>query len=71
MCTDLRDPSNGQIHFTTDDLAPFELGTMAMYSCDPGYGLEGVPTVRKCESDGSSLVGNWTGAAPSCEGIVK
>ena len=68
MCTDLPDPVNGNIIFTTDNIAPFELGTSAQYKCYSGYVLVGDSDVRTCSADLVLDVGLWTGSGPICEG---
>lgn len=67
MCPDIADPENGQITFSLDNLAPFDCGTVAEYSCSHGFGLDGGAT-RTCEGDDSSTIGEWTGTAPTCVG---
>ena len=59
---------NGQISYASDTTAPYDIGTLATYSCDPGFGLNGGVEVRTCSGDGSSVNGIWTGTAPTCEG---
>ncbi len=66
MCPDIADPLNGQIIFIPDELAPFQYATVATYSCEFSYGLNGNRT-RVCAGDGSSLVGVWDGDAPTCD----
>ncbi len=66
MCPDISDPDFGQIAFTTDTTAPFEDGTMALYSCNSGYVLSAGINPRVCGGDGSSSVGAWNGAAFTC-----
>ena len=72
-CGDIPDPENGQIIHVPDTHAPFEFGNEAQYSCYVdgetriGYGLTGGNHTRTCTGDGSSLVGYWTGTAPTCE----
>ena len=56
-CGDLSQPSNGQI-----SIPATTLGSMATYSCDPGYTLDGNAS-RICGSDGQ-----WSGSQPSCSG---
>ena len=68
MCPDITDPANGQIVFVVDTVAPYDLATTATYSCDSGYGLMGGDTVRTCEENGGSVIGAWSGMAPSCGG---
>ena len=67
-CPHIADPANGQIAFASDSVAPFDLATTATYSCDSGYGLMGGDTVRTCEENGGSVIGAWSGMAPSCGG---
>ena len=67
MCPDSPDPVNGNIIFTTDNIAPFELGTSAQYKCYPGYVLVGDSDVRTCSADLELDVGVWTGSASTCE----
>ena len=67
MCPDIADPFNGQITFSDDRTAPFELDTTATYSCDDGYILSGGDPVRTCTGDSSSDVGVWSGIALTCQ----
>ena len=48
------------------------LGSIATYSCDPGYALVG-PTTRTCEdtNGGSVTTGTWSGTTPYCQGIAR
>ena len=63
MCPDLPDPVNGMITFATDTTAEFDFMTTATYSCDSGYALVGMDTVRTCVGEEE-----WSGTAPTCEG---
>jgi len=56
-CGDLSAPSNGQISINATTF-----GSMATYSCDLGYTLDG-NTSRTCQSNGQ-----WSGSQPSCNG---
>ncbi len=67
-CPDLPAPDNGQISFAVDMFAPFAYLTVAIYTCNPGYGLSGGGLTRTCGGDDSSTTGEWSGTAPSCEG---
>lgn len=67
MCSDIADPENGQIDFSVDELAPFDFGTVATYSCDAGFGLSGGDITRTCDGDGTTPDGSFTGSAPTCE----
>ncbi len=54
-CPALDSPVNG----TVDD-ADREYQSVATYSCDPGFNLDGAET-RTCQSDGT-----WSGQPPTC-----
>ena len=55
MCPDLMAPDNGQV--VVFGTSP---GDTAMYSCNPGYELDGVDTLT-CGDDGV-----WSAAPPVC-----
>ena len=50
---------NGNIDFVGDSVAPFAIGTLAIYTCDTGYVLDG-ESVRICKD------GIWNGTATTC-----
>ena len=60
--------ANGVIEFEmdADDMAPYDHGATATYSCNEGFHLNGVST-RTC-GDGTGTMGSWSGSAPSCDG---
>ncbi len=71
MCSPLPEPTNGAIRYVTSesDSPPYELGTIAEYTCDIGYGfpVSGVvPVSAICQSDAQSLNGEWVGAQLTC-----
>ena len=57
QCPNLRNPSNGQV-----TLSGNRLGSVATYSCNSGFSLEGVSR-RTCQMDG-----RWSDSEPSCVG---
>ena len=57
-CGDLTDPDNGEVTLTDT-----VFDSVATYSCDPGYVLDGDAT-QTCL--GSGL---WSGSEPTCTGI--
>ena len=59
-CPELYDPDNGRVMITGSTY-----GSVAIYSCEPGYELVGDET-RSCEEDGT-----WSGDEPTCEGNLK
>ncbi len=69
MCPNLIEPDNGFITFAADTTSPYDYLTMATYGCDTGYGLSGgEERVRTCVLS-SFGGGEWSGNAPSCEGV--
>ena len=56
-CGDPDSPANGDVSFTTTTE-----GSIADYSCDEGYDLNGL-TQRICQSNNS-----WSESVPTCEG---
>ena len=68
MCESLAPLANGTVSITPgDNLLSHGLGSVATYSCDPGYALMG-QTTRTCEdiSGGTVTKGTWSGTEPSC-----
>ena len=70
-CPYIANPEHGRVTFDHDPLVPFIARTIATYSCDLGYGLEGGDLVRTCEMDGFSPDGAWSGKAPTCIGQLS
>ena len=56
-CGDLDDPANGQVV-----LNGTLFGSIATYTCDPGFILVG-DVERMCQANGE-----WSGTEPTCEG---
>ncbi len=67
MCPYIPSPLNGCINFVEDDVYPFNLGTVATYSCDSGFALTG-SEMRTCEVNGGNRIGVWSSTEPSCVG---
>ena len=68
MCSILPPLSNGDIAYT--ELTGTSVGFMGMatYSCNTGYGLSGGDIIRTCVGAAGGP-GEWSGTAPTCEGI--
>ena len=67
-CNDLASTSSGTINYTPNRYISANLpagrrytGTIATYSCSPGYQLVGGSSLRACSPDGT-----WNGTQPSC-----
>ena len=63
-------PENGKVSVTPGPNAlSYGMGTVATYSCDPGYVLMGENT-RNCEdkNGGTVTTGVWSGTPASCQG---
>ncbi len=58
ICDELDSPDNGTVVFSDLSRA---LGTIATYSCNEGFRLNGSET-RECGGDGE-----WTEEAPTCD----
>ena len=56
-CGELDDPDNGQV--SHDETT---VGSIATYTCDPGFNIVGNMT-RICQENG-----DWSGTEPTCEG---
>ncbi|XP_064386164.1 uncharacterized protein LOC135334777 [Halichondria panicea] len=59
-CPDLTKPANGMISYNMGTASLRPVDTVATYTCDPGYTLNG-DTTNTCRSDGV-----WSGSAPTC-----
>ncbi len=72
ICEGLSPPTNGgySIEAGPNSLSG-GLGSVATYTCDPGYALVG-HSFRTCEdiNGGTVTMGTWSGAPPSCQGII-
>ena len=65
VCPGLSAILDGSISYDPAGTAPFSFNTVAVYSCDPGFSLQGSAT-RTCTGDGTSVDGMFDGSAPSC-----
>ena len=59
-CPSLTDPANGSVTHTSGTT----FGQTATYSCNTGYNLVG-DSIRTCQA-----TGEWSGSAPTCEGML-
>ncbi len=69
-CPTVPSLNNGNITFggaSPDENGTYAFNVMATYSCDTGFSLIG-NTTRNCFGDGSSIIGDFDGSAPLCEG---
>ena len=65
ICPELSAIPDGSISYDPAGTAPFSYNTVATYSCDPGFSLQGSPT-RTCTGDGTSVDGMFDGTSPIC-----
>ncbi len=67
LCPALSEIDNGMIVYRADTTAPYDIGTVATYRCNPGYALKGGNDVRTCEDPGDGNNNRFNGEAPTCE----
>ncbi len=53
------------IVYTGDMTAPYDIGTLATYSCNPGFVLSGENVQRTCMNAGDGIGGRFDGVAPT------
>ncbi len=58
--------ANGMISYNADMTAPYNVGTVATYSCNTGFVLSGGNVVRTCVDVGDGSGGIFNGNAPTC-----
>ena len=64
-CPSLDPPDNGMISYSRNTKSgSYILGTVATYSCSPGFGLNSSQS-RVCVNN--EAVGRFNGSEPSCE----
>ena len=68
QCPCLGNIDSGMIGYSNTVInGSYILGTVATYSCSPGFGLNNTQS-RVCVGDGNGTVGRFNGSEPSCEG---
>ena len=59
---------NGQVSYATDMTSPYEIGTVATFTCNAGFSLDGAADTLTCADDDQlDTVGTWGGTEPTCE----
>ena len=72
QCADIAGPTNGEVTFIPDKLAPFDYGTIANYSCETGFVFLKEEISRTCVGNETSVLGFWTdGTEPPTCGMLK
>ena len=67
-CPALIASTNGQVSYAMDMTSPYEIGTVATFTCDAGFSLGRAPDTLTCaEDDQVDTVGTWGGTEPTCE----
>ena len=65
MCPALTAPMNGQVSY--DMTSPYGIGTVARFTCDTGFSLNGAVDMLTCADDDQlDTVGTWGGTEPTC-----
>lgn len=64
-CPDIADPGNGNIVFTLDATAPFNIGTLAAFVCNEGFTLHGDKVLECVKAVFEDI---WNSSAPICSG---
>ena len=68
-CSALTAPTNGRVSYSTDMTEPFSIGTVATFTCDDDYTLNGATATLTCADDNQAdTLGTWGGTEPSCLG---
>ena len=69
-CEELSAPDNGEISVAPGPNSLSQgLGSVATYSCDPGYTLVGQTTMTCEDTNGGTVTtGIWSGTPPYCQG---
>ncbi len=73
LCDELAMITNGMIVYNADMTAPYDVGTVATYSCNPGFELVINPgsEMRTCADAGDGSGATFSGQAPTCEGKIS
>ncbi len=64
-CVSLPSLTNGMIVYSPDLSEPFSYGTLATFSCNDGFQLDG-SNLRTCTGDDSVTIGSWGDPSPAC-----
>ena len=66
-------PTNGGVNVQAGpNSLTYGLGSVATYSCDPGYALVGQRTMACQDNNGGTVtMGTWSGAPPLCQGTLQ
>ena len=68
-CSALTAPTNGRVTYSTDMTEPFSIGTVATFTCDDDYTLNGATATLTCADDNQAdTLGTWGGSEPTCLG---
>ena len=63
------DPNGGLSYSSVDQTGPFAIGTVATFTCNTGFALNGALMTLTCaDDDGADDVGTWGGTEPACSG---
>ena len=54
--------------YAADTTPGFEIGTVAIHTCNAGFALVGDMTRTCMDDDQADIFGVWSGSPPTCEG---
>ncbi len=61
-------PTNGMVSYSSPvEVGSYVFGTMATFSCSPGFGLSTLDT-RTCTGTNDADIGTFNGLSPTCDG---
>ena len=61
-------PTNGMISYSSPvEGGSYVFGTVATFSCSPGFGLSTIET-RTCTETNDAEIGTFNGLSPTCDG---
>ena len=61
-------PTNGMVSFSSPvENGSYVFGTVATFSCSPGFGLSTLET-RTCAGEDDAEMGTFSGLSPTCDG---
>ena len=64
-------PTNGMVSYSSpEEGGSYVFGTVATFSCSPGFGLSTLETTRTCTGINDAEIGTFSGSSPTCDGEI-